>query len=60
MSVGATTAASSAPTKSVPSKVGDTFKGNNFRDKDKPQSVRSSNIVAAKAVADAVCFLVGN
>lgn len=30
------------------------FKQTAFKDKDKPQSVRESNIVAAKSVADAV------
>lgn len=37
-----------------PSLTGDISKSNTFKDKDKPQSVRASNIVAAKAVADAV------
>jgi len=54
MSVGAASAtpATAAPTK--PSLSGDSKSNNMFKDKDKPQSVRSSNIVAAKAVADAV------
>jgi T-complex protein 1 subunit delta len=51
MSVG-TTAAPVA--KSTPLQSAGDNKGSNFKDKDKPASVRSSNIIAAKAVADAV------
>ncbi|KAI6184158.1 T-complex protein 1 subunit delta [Aphelenchoides bicaudatus] len=51
MSVGASNT-TAAPSK--PSLAGDGKASNTFKDKDKPQSVRSSNIVAAKAVADAV------
>lgn len=54
MSVGAATATSATAAPSKPSLSGDSKGSSTFKDKDKPQSVRSSNIVAAKAVADAV------
>lgn len=50
MSVGPTAAAPAAPA----APVGGIKGGNAFKDKDKPMSVRQSNIVAAKAVSDAV------
>ncbi|KAI6194237.1 T-complex protein 1 subunit delta [Aphelenchoides besseyi] len=54
MSVGGPAPATKSASSTAPVKLAPQGESGAFKDKDKPQSVRSSNIVAAKAVADAV------